>query len=57
METDDYRQCDTEHLRDYPACYEECDHDKCVAHLDSRKEARENDRERGTSSPGSDDRR
>ena len=24
------RSCDTEHLRDYPDCYEECDHDKCV---------------------------
>ena len=27
----DYRQCDTDHIRDYPGCYEECDHDKCVA--------------------------
>ena len=24
------RRCDTEHLREYPDCYEECDHDKCV---------------------------
>ena len=24
------RRCDTEHLREYPDCYEECDYDKCV---------------------------
>lgn len=23
------RICDTEHLRDYPDCLEECEHDKC----------------------------
>ena len=25
-----YRHCDTEHLRDYPDCYEECEHDICT---------------------------
>ena len=25
------RECDTEHLRDYPDCFEECEHDECVA--------------------------
>ena len=28
---DKRRECDTEHLRDYPDCFEECEHDKCVA--------------------------
>jgi len=26
----DRKECDTGHLRDYPDCYEECEHDKCV---------------------------
>lgn len=25
-----YRHCDTEHLRDYPDCFEECDNDVCA---------------------------
>jgi len=29
--TDKYRQCDADHLRDYPGCYEECGYGKCVA--------------------------
>ena len=24
------RECDTPHLRPYPDCYPECDHDKCI---------------------------
>jgi len=28
--TEDYRHCDTEHLRDYPGCFEECGHDVCT---------------------------
>ena len=38
---DNYRQCDTEHMRNYPGCYEECGHDKCVADEQTSREGQD----------------
>lgn len=32
------RVCDTEHLRDYPGCMEECEHDVCTGGIESVKQ-------------------